>query len=338
LVPARNAGATLDACLSAIAQQTLAPDSITVFDDGSSDDTAAIAGSHGVELLCHTGLPLGPAEGRNRAAAICDEDFLLFVDADVVLAPTALAHLMIAMAEPGVVAAFGSYDDTPPARRMSSIYANLRHHHVHQTGEREAATFWTGIGIVQRQRFLQLGGFDAVMFPVPSIEDVELGGRIVASGGRILLVPEAQGKHCKDWRLLQLWHSDIVRRAMPWSRLIIAGTASPSPLNLSTRERAKAALAGIAALTVIVSAWLPILLIAAAATAAIYVVMNRRFLSLVRRRAGARAMLAAAALHGCYHLYATVTFVVLRAGSLVGLGNSRDCATHSGSAKGVGQP
>jgi len=61
-VPARNAGATLDACLSAIAQQTLAPDSITVFDDGSSDDTAAIAGSHQLSWEDRAGYRLDYAE------------------------------------------------------------------------------------------------------------------------------------------------------------------------------------------------------------------------------------------------------------------------------------
>ena len=54
--------------------------------------------------------------------------------------------------DPQIWAAFGSYDQNPRVKRRAALYANLRHHWVHQNGEREAATFWTGLGAVRKLR------------------------------------------------------------------------------------------------------------------------------------------------------------------------------------------
>ena len=58
-----------------------------------------------------------------------------------------------------------------------------------------------------------------------------------AAGYQIRLVPTAQGTHCKDWRLLELWRTDIFRRAIPWSRLLVNGATQGMSLNLSRTER-----------------------------------------------------------------------------------------------------
>ena len=42
--------------------------------------------------------------------------------------------------------------------------------------------------------------------------------RMVRAGHRIVLVPAAQGTHLKDWSLSQVWRTDILKRALPWSR------------------------------------------------------------------------------------------------------------------------
>src|SRR5205085_3114447 len=91
--------------------------------------------------------------------------------------------------------------------------------------------------------FLEVGGYDDSLFSHPSIEDVELGMRIIDGGNRIRLVPDAQGTHWKDWTLWRVWHTDVVRRALPWSRLIADGQAPAADLNLARKERLLALLA-----------------------------------------------------------------------------------------------
>src|SRR4029079_3358248 len=96
--------------------------------------------------------------------------------------------------------------------------ANLRHHWVHQQGRAEAFTFWSGLGAIRRSTFQTHRGFNP-MFEEPSIEDVELGIRIVEGGGRIVLVKDALGTHHKEWGLAQLWKTGHLRRALPLGRL-----------------------------------------------------------------------------------------------------------------------
>ena len=303
IVPAHNAEATLPACLAALARMSYPVREIIVFVDGSSDATAAIAEAAGARVIRNTGAPRGPAHGRNVAAREARSQLLLFVDADVVIGEDCLTILVRELCESGAAAAFGSYDDHPAATRLAGLYANLRHHFVHQNSAREASTFWSGIGLIERDVYLEFGGYDEDRFAHPSIEDVELGMRLKNAGHRIRLAPEAQGQHRKDWTLRRVWHTDVVRRALPWSRLLVEGRAEGADLNLSQAERLKAlvAAATFVALFVALVDWR--VLLAAAALFALYLFLNRAFISVLARKLGPARAFGGALLHLCYHVY-----------------------------------
>ena len=156
---------------------------VIVVDDTSTDDTAVIAAGLGARVI-PSGGRLGPGGARNVAAVQASGEILWFVDADVVVHEDAVLQLRRAFAEPGVTAVFGSYDDRPPASNFLSQYKNLVHHFYHHRGRSEASTFWAGCGAVRKDAFLATGGFDMVRYTRPSIEDIELGYRLRAAGGR----------------------------------------------------------------------------------------------------------------------------------------------------------
>lgn len=319
VVPALNAARTLEACLHAIAASDYPITELIVFDDGSTDRTSAIAQAAGARVTRNAGAPLGPGHGRNVASALARTELLLFVDADVILGRHALARLVGDITESGASAAFGSYDDQPAATGVSSLYANLRHHFVHQHGNRDASTFWAGIGLIDRKVFLEVGGYDAVRFRRPSIEDIELGVRLKAAGYGIRLVPEALGKHCKQWSLSQVWRTDIASRAYPWSCLIADNRTAGLDLNVSAGERATAACALAIPLLGIGAVFNPLFLLGVTLALGAYVYRTREFLAFLSRRMGPLALLGSVAMHWCYHVYASTTFAAVLVMTKLGL-------------------
>ncbi|MEO8722409.1 MAG: glycosyltransferase [Sphingobium sp.] len=319
IIPAYNAEATLPACLEGIAGMSRAADEVIMFIDGATDRTDEIAKAAGITIIRNDGAPRGPGFGRNAAAAAAKSQYLLFIDADVVISRDALALLLEDMQKHGASAAFGSYDDAPRSRRVTSLYANLRHHFVHQNSARDATTFWSGLGLIDRRLFVDLGGYDVELYAHPSIEDVELGTRVVAAGHRIRLVPEALSKHCKDWSLWRVWHTDVVRRAYPWSCLLVDGATNGADLNVQSTERAKAAVALLIAMFLVLGLVMPSLLLAAATMALLYIVMNGKFFGFLGRTLSPWMVPGAVMMHWCYHIYSSATFVFVTVITRLGL-------------------
>ncbi len=89
VVPAFNAGPYLEVTLQSLQQQTRAPERVIVVDDGSTDDTAAIAGRFDVTVLRQE-RQAGPGAARNRGIAAATTEFVAFLDADDWYAPDKL--------------------------------------------------------------------------------------------------------------------------------------------------------------------------------------------------------------------------------------------------------
>ncbi len=101
LIPARDEAANIADALASITAQEGAELEIVVLDDGSTDGTGAIVGAAAAadpRIRCIAGSPLAPgANGKQQAcatlAAAATAPVLLFVDADVRLAPGAVAAM-----------------------------------------------------------------------------------------------------------------------------------------------------------------------------------------------------------------------------------------------------
>ena len=259
IVPARQCAQMLLQSLPAIRASTLPRDcwELIVVDDGSTDDTAEMAAGFADRVLRLAGGPLGPAAARNRGAEVARGTFLVFVDADVCIRPTVLAEFVNAFSEDdGIAAVFGAYDTEPRAPGLVSQYRNLLHHYVHLTNQGDADTFWAGCGAVRRSAFVSAGMFDEKRFPRPQIEDIELGYRLVAHGGRILLRPEIQGTHLKRWTLGRMLATDFKDRAVPWMLLLLGrGNAGrDGTLNIRHTEKILTALVGLALVGMVLAA------------------------------------------------------------------------------------
>lgn len=323
VVPVHDGGKDIAACLAGLLDAGQPAADIVVVDDASSDGAArAAAASSGIRLERLADGPRGPARARNVGASlVADADAFLFVDADVVLHQDAVERFHALLeSEPGTSAAFGSYDDDPPAPGWISQYKNLSHHRMHQCGAREACTFWSGCGVVRRDAFFAAGGFDE-RFARASIEDVDLGLRLTDAGHRVRLCPDILCAHRKVWTLGGWLRTDIFLRALPWSRLLHRrGKGLPDNLNLGYGERASAALALLATLALVALPLAPMpAALALTVTLAGFVTLQRGLLGFLARRRGMAFALAATLMHLCYFVYSSVVYVLVRVSESSGI-------------------
>jgi GT2 family glycosyltransferase len=312
IVPVRDGGSAFGETLASLTRLAPAPLEILVVEDGPQQGPCAYPDTVTVLRLA-TGR--GPAAARNAGALVARGDILLFLDADVVVQEDAVARIQDVMADSGVDAVFGSYDRMPASPGFVSQFKNLSHRFVHQHAREDAHTFWSACGAIRRPVFEALGGFDE-RFGVPSVEDIELGMRLTRAGRTIRLVKSLEVTHLKAWTFRSLVHTDIVRRAIPWSRLLLAEPRLPDDLNLRWRARIAATLAGILALTLATALVVPRVWPAGALVALALVVIDWPLWRYFASERGWVFALRAMPLQWLYYLYSGGAFfwVLLREG------------------------
>ena len=216
LLPLRDEADRVGPCLAALLAQRGVPNlRIHVLDDGSTDGTAAvvrsIAGDR-VDLLTGGPLPDGwlgkPYACHQLAAAATGAGVLSFVDADVVLAPGAIAAAVTTLRRTGATL-LSPYPRITGAGRLVQpllqwswlTFLPLR---VMERSRRPALAAAGGQWlIVDDAGYRRAGGHAAVRDDV--LEDIGLARAVKRAGGRIVLAdgsPYATCRMYSSWREL----------------------------------------------------------------------------------------------------------------------------------------
>ncbi len=129
IVPARNEESNIERLLASIESQQAAPRRVIVVDDESEDSTAEVARRMGAEVLSSKSLPAGwrgKTWACHQGARAADTEALLFLDADVILKPGAIARIWAAYRDSGVQAmSLGPYHDVQKPYEELSVLFNL---------------------------------------------------------------------------------------------------------------------------------------------------------------------------------------------------------------------
>ncbi len=310
IVPVYNSSQELKLCLAALKQSDYEDFEVIVVDDGSSEAIEPIVARYEFRYLKLAG-PKGPARARNRGVEIAKGLYVVFIDADVCVHKDTLERFAEAFAANSDLAAvLGSYDELPAHTNFFSQYKNLFHHYVHQGGDGETGTFWSGCGAMRREIFLAFGGFDEERYRRPAIEDIELGTWIKGAGYKVILDSRIQAKHLKRWTFWSLVKSDIFDRGIPWIRLMWRAGLSANTLNAVPSQRLSVALAYLTALLLpMITLW-PFAGAIAALSALCLSLLNLGFYRYFLKHRGVWFLLRVLPLHWLYFWYCGISVVI----------------------------
>ncbi len=190
IIPARNEASSLPHLLASLADQTSPATEVFVVDDGSTDATASIASAAGATVIAAPPLPpgwVGKPWACRAGATRASGDVLVFLDADVVLAPDGLDRIVASWrnAVPDGLLSVQPFHRTAKPYEQLSAYPNLvamMASGAFIPGHRSWSPVAFGPCLVTSQAAYQaVGGHDVVADEV--IEDVHLA-RAYGSAGR----------------------------------------------------------------------------------------------------------------------------------------------------------
>jgi glycosyltransferase involved in cell wall biosynthesis len=173
VIPTRDSAADLRRCLASLTEDQGVAFEILVVDQESADGTRDVALDRGTTLLNvpRPGLYAPPTHSRNVGAAAARGEYLLHLDADMVLAPAILgsavrtcrdgAHIALVLEEVDVTSGF--WADCKALERRTYRGSNIL----------EAARF------VRADIFHEIGGYDESL---GSGEDWDIHARLAARG------------------------------------------------------------------------------------------------------------------------------------------------------------
>jgi cellulose synthase/poly-beta-1,6-N-acetylglucosamine synthase-like glycosyltransferase len=222
-MPVRNGGPEFALALQALALSDLPRQAweLVVVDDGSIDDTAAVAAQYADKLLRLRPGARGPGYARNRGFELTLGECIAFVNADVMLGTDTLRSGLALLTEhPDIGAVFGVCDASSITTGFLSDYRSLVQRFHHGKHADDAFIFSSACGIVRSAVFEKAGGYDEWHFSRRQLEDLELGQRIRALGARISVQPEIRATHLRRWTLRRMITTEIFDRAVPWMRLV----------------------------------------------------------------------------------------------------------------------
>ncbi|RPJ50840.1 MAG: glycosyltransferase family 2 protein, partial [Methanobacteriota archaeon] len=163
VIPAYNAARHLETCLTALSHNALTHSEILVVDDGSADETQAVAARFGFRCLA-TGARQGPAAARNLGFRQAVHPHVLFLDADIVLPPNALTRIRETLElyehRPDVAGVLGQYAEELPDGDFFTNYKNLSACYLYRITETQSPFLHTPVFCIRRTVFEEAGGFD----------------------------------------------------------------------------------------------------------------------------------------------------------------------------------
>jgi 4,4'-diaponeurosporenoate glycosyltransferase len=230
IIPARNEERNLPRLLASIASSALQPAEVLVVDDGSSDNTAAVALSFGATVLPSEPLPPG---WNGKTWACCQGarhstgERLLFLDADTWFVPGGLNRLIAGwerMRNPNVVLSLLPWHAMKHRYEQLSLFFNLLMASAGFAVPAQPRLFGQSL-LVTREMYLASGGHAAVRRLV--LENFVLADRLLRAGARLVCLAGAGTLHMRMFpdgaeQMRESWAKGFAQGAAHSAGLVVA--------------------------------------------------------------------------------------------------------------------
>lgn len=196
IIPNYNYGTTLKLCIPAVLRQTYRNIEVIMVDDGSTDDSVAVAESFGVRVESTGGQAGGGGAGRNQGAALASGDILFFLDSDVELADDAIETAVAMLSDDPGIGALCGIEDPEPLIRDSFVeeYRTLQYHYWERSSEGVITYLCSAMLAIPRHVFQEIGPFNNRL---RHTEEIDYGQR-VSEKYKVVLAGRVHGRHDHD--------------------------------------------------------------------------------------------------------------------------------------------
>jgi glycosyltransferase involved in cell wall biosynthesis len=184
VIPCYNAARFLRQAIESALTQTYPAREVIVVDDGSTDDSAEIAESYGEKVRVIRQHNQGQSIARNVGTAASKGDYLLYLDADDLLAVDALKVLAAAVtSQPDCVAVMGVavFEDDPTRPTRINTESHISFLPAILSANIRNPICW----LTPRSWFDRVGGFYG---PTSPFDDWDFWARIGLGGARLVCV------------------------------------------------------------------------------------------------------------------------------------------------------
>ncbi len=294
-------------CLKSVFTSDYKNFEVFVVDDSSTDDSLNIVNLFPCKIVSMTE-NVGPAAARNRGAEASRGEILFFLDSDIIIERNTIGEIVKSFQnKPGISALFCSYQKNTVPSNFYSEYKNFVHHYTHQNSLEEATTFCGEFGAIKREVFFKFGEFNE---NYRSLEDMEFGYRLCKGGCKIFLTKQIQVTHCKNYDFISLIKSDVLNRAIPWTKLMLDRKVFKRDLNVKMNNVLSVPVAFLILFNLPLIYFLPKSAFVFVLLTGLFLLLNQRFFRFVLKEKGIRFTIKTVLMNWFSYLYSGVGLII----------------------------